>query len=56
MKPLIGQIIDLIRRSRPEDLFIAFSAIRHNYRYMFTPHYPIGPIAYLMSEDPNYCL
>ena len=56
MKPLITQLIDLIRRSRPEDLFIAFSAIRHNYRYMFTPHYPIGPIAYLMSEDPNYCL
>ena len=56
MKPLITQLIDLIRRSRPEDLFIAFSAIRHNYRYMFTPHYPIGSIAYLMSEDPNYCL
>ena len=56
MKPLIGQIIDLIRRSRPEDLWIAFSAIRLNYKRMFTPHYPIGPISYLLSEDPNYCL
>ena len=56
MKPLIGQIIDLIKRSKPEDILIAFSAIRHNYKRMFTPHYPIGPIAYLMSEDPNYCL
>lgn len=56
MKPLIGQIIDLIRRSRPEDLWIAFNAIRLNYKRMFTPHYPIGPISYLLSEDPNYSL
>ncbi|MBQ6547762.1 MAG: hypothetical protein IJL79_02320 [Candidatus Methanomethylophilaceae archaeon] len=54
MKPLISQAYDLIRRSKPEDVLAAFIAIRHNYKRIFTPHYPMGPISYLLSEDPNY--
>ena len=56
MKPLISQMIDLIKRSRPEDILAAVIAIRYNYRRMFTPHYPMGPISYLLSDDPNYRL
>lgn len=54
MRPIITQLYDLIKKSRPEDVIASFMAIRHNYKRMFTPHYPMGPICYLLSEDPNY--
>ena len=56
MKALIPQAYNLIKKSRPEDVLAAFLAIRRNYKRMFTPHYPMGPISYLLSEDPNYSL
>ena len=54
MMPIVNQLYDLIRRSKPEDVISTFLAIRHNYKRMFTPHYPMGPICYLLAEDPNY--
>ena len=56
MKALIPQAYGLIKKSKPEDVLAAFLAIRRNYKRMFTPHYPMGPISYLLSEDPNYSL
>ena len=58
LDPVTGDIVPygLIKKSKPEDVLAAFLAIRRNYKRMFTPHYPMGPISYLLSEDPNYSL
>ena len=56
MLAVVGQAYDLIKRTRPEDLLAMFLAIRGNFKRMVVPHYPLGPISFLLAEDPNYDL
>ena len=54
MKGVAAQAYDLLKRSRPSDIYMAFIGLKKNYRMIGTPHYPLGPLSFLLAEDPHY--
>lgn len=54
MLAVAGQGYDLLKRTKPDDLYKIFVGLRSNYKRIGTPHYPLGPLSFLMVEDPNY--
>ena len=53
---IVGKVFDLIKSFSPRDLLKVFQELKHNYKCVVTPHYPLGPLAYLMSDDIRYRL
>ncbi len=56
MMAVVGQAYDLLKKFRPEDLLAVFLAVKGNFKRMVNPHYPLGPVSFLLAEDPNYNL
>ena len=54
MLSVAGQGYDLVKRTKPDDLYKIFVGLRSNYKRIGTPHYPLGPLSFLLAEDPNY--
>jgi len=54
MLSVAGQGYDLLKRTKPDDLYKIFVGMRSNYKRIGTPHYPLGPLSFLLAEDPNY--
>ena len=56
MTSLMSKVYDLLKRFRPEDTLLLLQILKRNRKLMFTPHYPLGPMSYLLMKDPNYRL
>ena len=56
MRGVAAQVHSLLRRSKAEDLYNIFVGLKGNYRMVGTPHYPLGPLSFLLMEDPCYRL
>lgn len=48
------QVLDLLLRFNRSDLIFIIKMTRLNRKTLVTPHYPLGPLSYLMMDDPNY--
>ena len=56
MTSLIPKVHDILWSFRPEDMLLILQMLKRNRKLMFTPHYPLGPLSYLLIKDPNYHL
>lgn len=56
MTSLVSKVYDLLKRFKPEDTILLLQILKRNRKLMFTPHYPLGPMSYLLVKDPNYRL
>ena len=56
MKSVAGQVFSLIKRFDRKDLRTVSQLLRSNFKLVITPHYPMGPLSFLLADDPNYRL
>ncbi|MBO7410199.1 MAG: hypothetical protein J6T68_04680, partial [Candidatus Methanomethylophilaceae archaeon] len=56
MTSLIPKVYDILWKFKPDDAFHLLQMLKRNRKLMFTPHYPLGPMSYLLVKDPNYHL
>ncbi len=56
MTSLIPKVHDILWSFKPEDMLRIMQMLKRNRKLMFTPHYPLGPMSYLLIKDPNYHL
>ncbi len=56
MRKVMKQVFELLKRFDPKDLTILLHELKGNYKCLITPHIPLGPLSFLMADDPNYRL
>lgn len=56
MMAVVTKGYDLLKRFKPEDILMLLQILKRNRKCMFTPHYPLGPMSFLIANDPNYRL
>lgn len=56
MMAVAGQLYELFKRTKLDDMYAIVAGLRSNYKRIGTPHYPMGPYCFLLIEDPNYRL
>ena len=56
-KPFLNvanQAYDLVKRMDMMDILSIFMDAKDNYRLLTVPHIPLGPLSFLLADDPNY--